>query len=168
MRLLIVRHAIAVNRKAFATTGKKDALRPLTGYGRAQMRQASRGLRRILPSIDVVGTSPLRRTVQTAKILAAAYDHPQLVSVPALDHAPDPVSFIDWLERHRREEVVAAVGHEMHLVSLMSELLSGRRSRFVLLEKAGACLLHFEGAVRPGRAQLVWSLLPAHLRALGK
>jgi phosphohistidine phosphatase len=168
VRLLIVRHAIAENRKAFARTGKKDALRPLTGYGRVQMRRVSKGLRRILPSIDVVGTSPLRRTVQTAEILAAAYDHPPLVSVPALDHAPDPLSFIRWLQSHRREDVVAAVGHEMHLVSLMGTLLSGRRGRFVLLEKGGACLLLFDGAVRPGRAKLVWSLSPGHLRALGK
>jgi phosphohistidine phosphatase len=168
MRLLIVRHAIAENRKTFARTGKKDALRPLTAHGRAQMRQASRGLRRILPSIDVVGTSPLRRTVQTAEILAAAYDHPRLVNVPALDHSPDPLTFISWLQNYRRKEVVAAVGHEMHLISLMSTLLSGRRGRFVLLEKGGACLLLFEGAVRPGRAKLLWSLSPAHLRALGK
>jgi phosphohistidine phosphatase len=168
VRLLIVRHAIAENRKAFARTGRKDALRPLTGYGRVQMRQVSKGLRRILPSIDVVGTSPLKRTVQTAEILAAAYDHPRLVSVPALDHSPDPLAFIRWLQTQRREEVVAAVGHEMHLVSLMSTLLTGRRGRFVLLEKGGACLLLFEGALRPGRAKLVWSLLPAHLRALGR
>lgn len=168
MRLLIVRHAIAENRKVFARTGKKDALRPLTGYGRVQMRQASKGLRRILPSIDVVGTSPLKRTVQTAEILAAAYDRPRLVSVPALDHSPDPITFIRWLQTHRREEVVAAVGHEMHLVSLMSTLLSGKRGRFVLLEKGGACLLLFEGALRPGQAKLVWSLSPAHLRALGR
>jgi phosphohistidine phosphatase SixA len=132
------------------------------------MRDASKGLRRILPSIDVVGTSPLKRTLQTAEILAAAYDHPRLVSVPALDHAPDPSSFIDWLRTQRRREVVAAVGHEMHLVTLVSTLLIGKRSRFVLLEKGGACLLLFEGALRPGRAKLVWSLAPAHLRALGR
>jgi phosphohistidine phosphatase len=168
VRLLIVRHAIAENRKAFARTGKKDALRPLTSHGRVQMRQVSKGLRRILPSIDLVGTSPLKRTVQTAEILAAAYDHPRLVSVPALDHSPDPLTFIHWLQTHRREDVVVAVGHEMHLISLMSTLLSGKRGRFVLLEKGGACLLLFEGALRPGGAKLVWSLSPAHLRALGK
>ena len=168
MRLLIVRHAIAEDRKTFARTGKRDALRPLTGYGRIQMRQASRGLRRILPSIDVVGTSPLTRTMQTARILAAAYDHPRLVSVPALDHAPNPLTFVRWLQGHRREEVVAAVGHEMHLVSLTSVLLSGKRGQFVLLKKGGACLLLFDGAVQPGRAKLVWALSPAHLRALGK
>jgi phosphohistidine phosphatase len=168
MRLLIVRHAIAEDRRTFARTGKKDALRPLTRYGRVQMRQAARGLRRILPSIDLVGTSPLRRTVQTAEILAAAYDDPPLVSVPALDHAPDPLGFIHWLQGHRRERVIAAVGHEMHLVSLMSELLSGRHGQFVLLKKGSASLLQFEGPVRPGRAKLVWSLSPAHLRALGK
>ena len=168
MRLLIVRHAIAEDRETFARTGKKDALRPLTRYGRVQMRQAARGLRRILPSIDLVGTSPLRRTVQTAEILAAAYDDPPLVRVPSLDHAPDPLGFIHWLQGHRREDVVAAVGHEMHLVSLMSELLSGRRGQFVLLKKGSASLLQFEGSVRPGRAKLVWSLSPAHLRALGK
>jgi phosphohistidine phosphatase len=167
MRLLVVRHAIAEDRKTFARTGKKDVLRPLTRYGRTQMRLGARGLCRILPSIDVVGTSPLTRTVQTAEILAEAYDDPPLVSVPALDHSPDPIEFVHWLQRHRREEVVAAVGHEMHLVSLISVLLSGRRGQFVLLKKGGACLLLFEGTVRPGRAKLIWSLSPAHLRALG-
>ena len=167
MLLLVVRHAIAEDRQLFARTRRKDALRPLTPYGRAQMRRATKGLRRVLPAIDIVGTSPLTRTVQTAEILSAAYGGPEVVRVAALDHRPDPAGFVRWLRSCRDAEVVGIVGHEMHLASLVSWLLSGKLGSFVPLKKGGACLLLFNGAVGAGKATLVWSLPPAQLRALG-
>ena len=74
MRLLIVRHAIAEDRVAFAATGKDDDERPLTEEGRSRMEQGARGLRQLVPALDLVATSPLVRAVQTAEILAGAYE----------------------------------------------------------------------------------------------
>ena len=77
MRLVVVRHADAGDREAFAKTGKSDDLRPLSEKGRKQMKGASKGLRALVPGADLIVTSPLTRAVQTAKIVAVAYDDVQ-------------------------------------------------------------------------------------------
>ena len=73
MKLLLVRHAIAEDRREFEATGRDDALRPLTAEGREKMREAALGLRTVVPSIDVLATSPLVRAADTAGIIARCY-----------------------------------------------------------------------------------------------
>ena len=48
MRLLVVRHAIAEDREAFARSHKDDADRPLTSEGRRKMERAALGLKELL------------------------------------------------------------------------------------------------------------------------
>lgn len=77
MKLLIVRHAAAVER----STAIAEEMRYLTPAGRAFMRKTARTLqkKRIDPALIV--TSPLVRAVQTADILAEtiAYGGPMVV-----------------------------------------------------------------------------------------
>src|SRR2546429_8832517 len=73
MRLLVVRHAIAEDREAFARSHKDDADRPLTSEGRRKMERAALGLKELLPELDVVAASPYKRAVDTAEIIAGAY-----------------------------------------------------------------------------------------------
>src|SRR5918912_545668 len=47
MRLLVVRHAIAMDRAEFARSGKDDSERPLTKDGRNKMAKGARGLRAV-------------------------------------------------------------------------------------------------------------------------
>jgi phosphohistidine phosphatase len=61
MELLVVRHAVAEERDAFAKTGSDDAERPLTPAGRRKFERGARGLRRAAPSIDLLATSALTR-----------------------------------------------------------------------------------------------------------
>ncbi len=70
MRLLIVRHAIAV---AAGMPGIPDAERPLTPAGAKKFRAAAKGLAAILDPPDVLLASPLLRARQTAEIAAAAW-----------------------------------------------------------------------------------------------
>ena len=70
MKLLIIRHAIAVSRNS---ADLPDDERPLTGRGRRRFRKAADGLARIVDRPDVLLTSPLRRAVQTAEIAAKAW-----------------------------------------------------------------------------------------------
>jgi pimeloyl-ACP methyl ester carboxylesterase len=53
MQLLVIRHAIAEDRDAFAASGRDDSERPLTESGRDKMRRVARGLRELVPRIDV-------------------------------------------------------------------------------------------------------------------
>ena len=62
MRLLIIRHAIAVPR---GTPGIPDDERPLTPAGRKRFQTAARGLARVARRPDVLLTSPLPRALAT-------------------------------------------------------------------------------------------------------
>ena len=71
MRLLLLRHAIAEERTAFAATGKADRLRPLTDEGRKKMQQGRRGARDAsCPSSRSSRRAPTFGTRESAEILA--------------------------------------------------------------------------------------------------
>jgi phosphohistidine phosphatase len=165
LELLVVRHAIAEDRDAFAQSGEDDSERPLTAVGRRKFERGTRGLRTLLASIDVLATSALTRAMQTGEILERAYG---LRAVRLRELAPDadPPSLIPWLRRHRARAVVAVVGHEPHLSQLVEHLLLGRRAGFVSLRKGGACLLGLGATPRAGRAELRWLLTAGQLRRM--
>jgi len=166
--LLVVRHAIAEEREAFAQTGKDDAERPLTSEGRRKFQRAARGLRKILDSIDLLATSTLVRAIETGELLEAALGIEGTARLRELAPDADPASLLPWLRRRRRHRLVAVVGHEPHLSHLIGYLLVGRSAGFVDLKKGGVCLLDLGTAPEPGRAQLRWHLTPGQLRRLGR
>jgi phosphohistidine phosphatase len=166
MDLLVVRHAIAEDREEFARSARDDGERPLTDDGRRKFEKGARGLRELVPSIDVLATSSLARAVQTGEILEAAYGIGRPVRLAELAPDAEPSSLVPWLRRQRRRSLVAIVGHEPHLSGVVEVLLTGRRAEFVELKKGGACLLSLGGEPQPGRAQLRWLLTAGQLRRL--
>jgi phosphohistidine phosphatase len=169
MHLLIIRHAVAEEKEAWAATGEPDERRPLTPDGRKKMRRAARGLRRLVPELSLLGASPLTRAAQTADIVAAVYGDLEPVTVGALTPERAPADFLSWLrDAAPGHDVIAAVGHEPHLSGLVSWLLTGHASpALVELRKGAACLLRFDDdAPQKGKARLEWLLQPRQLRRL--
>jgi phosphohistidine phosphatase len=167
VRLLVVRHAAAEDKDEFARTGRSDELRPLTAEGKRDMREAARGLRDVVPKIDVLATSPLVRAVETAEILGAAYDREHVI-VEALRPESPYDDLARWARAHAKKDVVAIVGHEPHLSGLVSWLLAGAKTSFIDLKKGAACMLEIEGVPSSGSAMLLWSMAPRQLRAIGR
>jgi phosphohistidine phosphatase len=171
MELLVVRHAIAEEREAFAKTGKDDAERPLTPDGRRKFEKGARGLRRVADGVELLATSGLARADQTAELLQAAWDG-KLRAVRLRELAPDadPAALLRWLrgQARGRRKLVAVVGHEPHLSRFVEHALAGKASGFVELRKGGACLLDLGGSPQAGRAKLRWLLTAAQLRRLGR
>lgn len=157
MQILIVRHAIAGDKKKFAASGKPDGLRPLTKKGRKEMKKNLRGLLRLLPSIGTIMTSPLVRARETARILERGYPGARVVVHAGLSPGASKIKFAQWLRRTRPNGVVALVGHEPDLSVLAGRLLANRDRSFVRLKKGGACFLDGE---------LQWLLTPSMLRRL--
>ena len=165
MRLLVVRHAIAEDREAFARAHKDDALRPLTPEGRHKMERAARGLKELLPALDVLAASPYKRAVDTADIIAHAYGHLEVERVPQLEPGAGVERALAWLAG-QHAGAIAVVGHEPDLSRLVCTLLTGADGPFLELRKGAACLLDFPGAVGKGGATLDWFLGPKHLRRM--
>lgn len=166
MHLLIIRHAVAEDREAFAASGQDDSLRPLTKDGRKKMRVVAAGLSEVAPAIDVLATSPYVRAAETADIVASAFHRPASHTVEALTPERPAAEFVDWMHTIDGADVVAAVGHEPHLGRLVSWLVSARKQPFLELKKGGVCLLDLGPAPSPGTARLLWALTPKQLRHL--
>jgi phosphohistidine phosphatase len=131
------------------------------------MREVVRGLRNVVPEIDVLATSPLVRAVQTAEIVGETYGQERVV-IEALRPGAPYHDLSQWAGRHGGADVIAVVGHEPHLSGLVSWLLSGATESFLDLKKGGACLLEIDGTPGPRSGLLLWALAPKHLRAIGR
>lgn len=167
MKLLLIRHGVAEVRDVFRATGKSDDLRPLTDEGRVKMARAAVGLRALVPNLNLVASSPLARAQETAKIVADAYGMKVGETTETLN--PDALlpEFVEWLATHGEQEVVAVVGHEPHLSTLVTWFLSGIEESRVVFKKGGAALLEFRGRPRKGGAILNWLKGPKALRQMG-
>jgi len=167
MLLLVVRHAIAEDPAEYARHHTDDAGRPLTLEGRKKMKRAARGLRALVPELDRLAASPLTRALQTAEILAEAYDGIEPASVAALAPGQPTAALAAWLGEELRHRAVAIVGHEPGLSRAVSWLLAGGERSFIELKKGAACLLECADPVRAGTATLQWALTPSQLRDIG-
>ena len=163
MRLLIIRHAIAVPR---GTENIPDDERPLTPEGQKRFRRAARGLAAILPRPDVLLTSPLPRARRTAMLAARAWKRVK----PKNEDALAGGAFADvasLLNEHRGADLVAMVGHEPDLSGLLARLLGTSNDERLTFMKGGAALVEVPGAVEDGGV-LLWYLTPRILRQLGR
>ena len=165
MPLLIVRHAIAEERETWVP--RDDSLRPLTADGKKKMKESAKGLRALVPTLDVLATSPLTRAMQTAQILSKVYDKPAPTVADVLAPGQRPAAVVAWLRTQSAHKTVAVVGHEPGLGSLATWLCAGIERSFLDLGKGGACLVELAERIEAGEAMLAWVLRPSQLRALG-
>ena len=164
MKLVVIRHGPAGDRAAWEAEGRDDRQRPLTPEGKKQTRKAVAGLTTLVPSIDVLATSPLVRAVQTAEIVAQEYDV-EITTVDVLVPESDPDKAVRWLRSQQSDQTIALVGHEPHLSTLVGYLLAGTSASFINLKKSGACGLELKDPPKPGDGVLEWLVTP---RILGK
>ena len=147
MKLYLLRHGIAED----ARPGQDDADRPLTSEGIRRMEKAAHGMLVVVPGLDRILTSPLKRARQTAEIVAAAFGM-EAEACPDLSLDGDPRSALKGLDR---ASSVLLVGHEPGL----SVLAAGGPGRIEFRKGALARI-----DLPPGR--LVWLMTNRQLRSL--
>jgi len=161
MDLLVIRHGKAEPHGPDGT----DESRRLTDEGRKQLRRSMSGLCELVPALDALVSSPLVRAVETAEIVAEAYEQRGFEQTPLLEPERDPRELGGWLAE-RPEKLLAIVGHEPLLSHAATWFLSGLRTSFIELGKGGVLLLHFPDEIAAGRARLVFALTAKQLREL--
>src|SRR5919197_1220303 len=133
--LYLVRHGVAEER---SEKWPDDAKRPLTADGMSKMKKASRGLARLGVAFDVIVTSPLVRTRQTAEILAAELDGPPpIVNADSLAPGGTYSALLADLEKHARKTRIALVGHEPGIGELAARLVGSRHP--IEFKKGAVC-----------------------------
>jgi phosphohistidine phosphatase len=166
MELLLVRHAIAVERGDPAFELDDD--RPLTPEGIHKFRLAARGLKVVAPKLDRIVSSPLVRARQTAEILREAVaPHRKIEFCEHLVPSGELEALVQYLGG-LGSGPVALVGHEPHLSSFTSFLLAGKNgAAFVEYKKGGASLMTFPHEPAAGSGTLEWLIQPGALRDIG-
>ena len=160
--LYLTRHGVAEEQ---GDAWPDDTKRPLTEEGMIRLRKGARGLAALGVSLDVVLTSPLVRTKQTADIVAGAFDpRPSIVTVDALAPGGSPQAVIADLEKQSRRKCIALVGHEPGIGELAARL-AGSRHPFEF-KKGAVCRIDVETLPAAGPGTLRWFLTPKILRMI--
>jgi phosphohistidine phosphatase len=137
MKIMLVRHGIAVEREEFSG---EDRERPLTEKGRRRARRAFRGLQRLYPHVDRILTSPAVRAHHTARLLCREYPRAELETTDLLLSGGLDYQALVTLLGNKASDITALVGHEPDLTQLAS-LLLGAPELPCELSKAGVLVI---------------------------
>ena len=135
---------------------KPDDERPLTDFGKKEVRQVARFLNRLKVKPDLIVTSPLPRALQTAEVAAE-----QLKTKLRQDEALEPgfgISELTTVLKRHPSKALMLVGHEPDFSSVISALTGG----FIKMSKAGVALIDIDPETEKGR--LLWLFPPKFAR----
>jgi phosphohistidine phosphatase len=160
MNLYIMRHANAGTPRENATLDRK---RGLIKEGKEQCLQVAGVLNALNLQFDLVASSPLKRALQTAQLVATevGYEQPMLVT-EALSPEAKTADFERLIEEYKLMENVLLVGHNPNLQAFLTQLIAREGKANVRLRKAGVARVDLSR--RP--STLNWLLDPRMVRAL--
>ena len=162
--LYLIRHGVAEER---GDAWPDDSKRPLTADGMAKLRKVARGLQALDVAFDVIVTSPLVRTRQTAEVIAAGLDpHPHIVTADSLAPGGSAAAVLSDLEKHTKRDRIALVGHEPGIGELAARLVGSRHP--IPFKKGAVCRIDVEALPPAGPGDLRWLLTPKIIRAIRK
>ena len=162
--LYLIRHGVAAER---GDNYPDDTKRPLTNEGVQKLRKEARALVALDIGFDVILTSPLVRTRQTAEVIAAVFrNQPPIVNMASLAPGSSHNSIIEELSKHHRRHRIALVGHEPGIGELAGRLLGVRRP--LEFKKGAVCRIDVAALPPTGPGQLRWFITPRIMRKIGK
>jgi phosphohistidine phosphatase len=135
---------------------KPDDERPLTDFGKKEVRQVAKFLNRLKVKPDLIVTSPLPRALQTAEVAAE-----QLKTNLRQDETLEPgfgISELKTVLKRHRSKVLMLVGHEPDFSSVISALTGAS----LKLSKAGVALVDIDPEAQEGR--FLWLFPPKFAR----
>jgi phosphohistidine phosphatase len=120
-RLLLLRHAKAVP----AEQPLADIARPLAERGQRDARRVGERLRQHDRPPERILTSPALRTLQTAQLVATAFDHPHdAIAIERRLYLAEPAALLAVIAMQSAAiESLLVVGHNPGLTELVHELL---------------------------------------------
>jgi len=162
VQLYLIRHGIAAER---GDAYPDDSKRPLTAEGISRLRKQVKGLKALGVRLDVIVSSPLVRTRQTADIVSDGLEgKPDVVLSDALAPEGTSTAVYQELARHAKKRAVALVGHEPNLGQLAARLIGTRHA--LTFKKGGVCRIDVEALPPRGAGSLYYFLPPRLLRQL--
>ncbi len=168
MNVYLLRHGIAADRDAVKFPN--DDERPLTDEGVAKMRRVAKGIARIVDVPDLVLTSPLVRTAQTANIVAKVLGCKDRIEACNALRPGAKVGDVHTVLVARAGKSlgnVLLVGHEPDMGEIASGLI-GAHGSVVEFKKGSLCAIQLNEEHIDRPAVLLWHLTPRQLSAIGE
>ena len=160
LELYLIRHGIAAER---GPEYPDDSKRPLTGKGIAALKREAKALNGLGVTFDLIITSPLTRTRQTAEVFAEHLEGKPTVShSDALAPAGTPAAVMQEIAKHARKARIALVGHEPNIGELAARLIGARSP--IQFKKGAICRIDFDVLPPKALGQLRWFMPPRVLR----
>lgn len=154
MELYIIRHGIAQAKDSAI----KDEERTLTKEGQDKTKAVAKRLYDLGLRFDIILTSPLVRSLQTAEIFSFLQPKGELQVSTDLAPNGDIHSWLNWLEEQQYSPTtkLAIIGHEPNLGQWASMLIWGEvREEALIFKKAGIIGLNLPEMRSPiGQSQM--------------
>jgi|SRR5882724_2466047 len=167
MNLYILRHASAGTRRS---NPKLDTHRPLDKDGKRYCMQLGNALTAMKVHFDLVVSSPLKRSLQTAALVGTETGYEQrIVLSDALRPEAQYADFLQMVTECMDLENVMVVGHNPNLTHFLNLLLVNATADSARLRTASVRLRKGTIArisIERGSATLQWMLDPRITRAL--
>lgn len=162
MNLFVMRHGLALDEGTHGI--HSDAERPLSEEGRRKTKLAGAALQKLEISFDAILTSPLRRSAQTAEIMALELGVAKgLAECSALAPPGNPRGLITRIGKFKpAPENLLIVGHEPHLSELIATLISDNSAQ-LNMKKGAVCKLVVQDLHLGRCASLEWLLTAKQL-----
>ncbi len=160
MILFLMRHA---NAGTIRENPVLDTKRGLVKEGKEQCILMARVLGALKAPVDVIVSSPLKRSLQTAQLVGTELGYDGRVEIsPALGLNASYADFQNLLVKYSDREGVLAVGHNPNLFQFLGRLTSVNGGASIRMRKASIARVDLER--HP--PQLQWLLDPRSVRAV--
>ena len=154
MNIYLIRHADAEK----SSPSKKDYERKLTPEGISSIKAAVEGWKNLISSFDYIVSSPLKRAIQTAEIVAKAFHYKEEIATDKRIAGGNTEDLIEIANSLDGKEI-AFVGHEPDFSKHVSALISSSGS-YVNFKKGMIAKISFENKARLAKGTLEF-LIPA-------
>ena len=163
LELYLIRHGVAAER---GPEYPDDSKRPLTNRGIAALQAEAKGLVGLGVTFDLIVTSPLVRTRQTADVISEGLPgKPSVTTSDVLAPSGTPAGVIQEIAKHHKKAKLALVGHEPNIGELAGRLIGAKAP--IAFKKGAVCRIDFEVLPPKGIGELRWFLPPRVLKKLG-
>lgn len=154
MNIYLIRHADAEK----SSLTKKDFDRKLTPEGILAIKAAAEGWKNLISSFDYIISSPLKRAVQTAEIIAKAFHYKEEIVTDKRIAGGNIEDLIEIANSLNGKEI-AFIGHEPDFSKYVSSLISSSGA-FLSFKKGMIAKISFDTKVRLAKGNLEF-LIPS-------
>jgi phosphohistidine phosphatase SixA len=127
MKIVLVRHAKAVDRVEALLQGIHDENRPLTIKGRKKFADFVKQNKKLFEGADILACSEYLRAKQTIEVLITSAFKPSkapgYIKLPKITPDDSPIHFLDWLKKVNYNYAIV-VGHEPFISHFLELVLS--------------------------------------------